>query len=156
MDMVDPDTVDGNGEIEIRPARTSEIGEMLELWRSTGLPYKPMGRDRTESIEREMGEGKGLFLVAARHDRIIGTVLCTHDGRKGWINRLAVAPEERGKGIARRLLKTGEEWLKDQGIGIFACFVEDDNPVSIKVFESMGYIEFPGVKYFTKRSHPDI
>jgi ribosomal protein S18 acetylase RimI-like enzyme len=154
--MLDPNIEDRNEGLVIRPLKTMEIDEMLEIWRSTGLPCKPMGRDSPSNIEKEMTGEKALFLAAVRQSRIIGTVLCTHDGRKGWINRLAVVPEDRGKGVARSLLQAGEKWLRDQGIGIFACLVEGDNTVSMDVIEKMGYREFPGVKYFTKRVHPDI
>ena len=38
----------------------------------------------------------------------------------------------------------------------FACLIEGDNPESMEVVEHLGYREFEGVRYFTKRTHPDI
>jgi len=47
--------------------------------------------------------------------KYIGSALITHDGRKGWINRVVVLPEHRNKGIARKLVEAGEIWLKTTG-----------------------------------------
>ena len=41
-----------------------------------------------------------LFFVGVDHDQLIGTVLAGFDGVRGWIHKLAVAPEHRGRGIA--------------------------------------------------------
>ena len=49
-----------------------------------------------------------------------------------------------------------ERRLNERGIGIFACFIEDWNIDSMKVFEKLGYTEFKGIKYYTKRKYPEI
>lgn len=108
-------------------------------------------------MEKELEKGQCFFLLAVdENDRILGTVLATNDGRKGWINRLAVDPEMRNHGIARILVKEAEERLKQNGIGIIACLIEDWNSDSSEVFKHLGYNEFKGIKYLTKRSRPDI
>ena len=96
------------------------------------------------------------FLFAQVGDKYIGSALITHDGRKGWINRVVVLPEHRNKGIARKLVGAGEQWLTEQGIGIFACLIEDYNDESFDAFKKMGYIPFEGMRYLTKRMNPDI
>jgi len=42
----------------------------------------------------------GLF----QGEELVGSVLASHDERKGWLNRLAVAPNHRRRGPARRLI----------------------------------------------------
>ena len=142
--------------IELKCLEPIEYDALVKLWNSCGLPYKPEGRDSRESIEKEMKIGTGFFLIAVLDGNLIGSVLATHDSRKGWINRLAVLPDHRKKGVARLLLREAEKWLGEQGIGIFACLIEGYNSISVEVFERMGYKEFKGVKYFTKRTHLDI
>ncbi|MEA3479349.1 MAG: GNAT family N-acetyltransferase [Bacteroidota bacterium] len=129
---------------------------LINLWDQAGLPCKPLGRDSRESIAREMRGGNGLFIVAEIDTKPAGAILATHDGRKGWINRLAVLPDYRNKGIGRALVGYAEELLEQRGIGIFACMIEDYNSSSLEVFQKLGYIEFEGMHYLTKRNHPDI
>jgi ribosomal protein S18 acetylase RimI-like enzyme len=144
-------------EITIRDMKVDEIDDVLALWKRAGLPFKPEGRDSPEKILEQVSEDTCKFIVAVEDDtKVIGTVLVTHDGRKGWINRLAVAPEHRRRGIAGILVERAERELEIKGIGIIACLVEGWNGISREVFESLGFEEFHGVKYMTKRKDPDI
>jgi len=120
------------------------------------LPYKPVGRDREQSIETELKKGIGKLLFAVTNEVYAGVVLVTHDGRKGWINRVAVLPEYRNKGIAKQLVQAAEKWLDGQDIGIYACQIEDYNKDSLEVFKKFGYIPFEGIHYLTKRKFPEI
>lgn len=120
------------------------------------MPFKPHGRDMRENIEKELARGCAHFLIAEEKGRPVGTILVTHDGRKGWINRLAVIPAYRNRGIARMLVEKGEKILDDAGIGIIACLIEDYNRESLAVFQKLGYIDFKGMHYLTKRQHPEV
>lgn len=142
--------------IELVEYNPGDYTTLTEIWRKAGLPFKPKGRDSLENIEQEIKLGCNQFLFAVTDNKYVGAILVTHDGRKGWINRVAVIPEFRGKGIARRLVEAGEKWLDKQGIGIYACQIEDYNQDSFEVFKKMGYIPFEGIHYLTKRKYPEI
>ena len=142
--------------MKIRNFTLEDYQQVIVLWKTCELPYKPLGRDSKESIEKELEKGIAHFLLAEQNDRIVGSVLATHDGRKGWINRLAVLPEFRKQGLAASLVYEAERRLQAEGIGIIACLIEDDNPTSLEVFECFGYQEFSGMHYLTKRKHPEV
>lgn len=142
--------------IEIIPYKTGDYSKLIDIWKRSELPYKPEGRDSEEKIEAELKRGIGKFLFARMKDTYVGVVLVTHDGRKGWINRVAVLPKYRDKGIARQLVDAAEKWLDEQGIGIYACQIEDYNEDSLEVFKKFGYIPFEGMHYLTKRKYPEI
>ena len=142
--------------ISIRALRSDESDRMIELWEEAGLACKPRGRDHRAHIEREIAGPSSVYLVAEENGRMVGVVLGTHDGRKGWINRLAVAPEHRRKGIGKALLSAVEERLAAIGIGIVTCLIEDWNAESIEFFEGAGYVEHREIVYFAKRMSPDI
>ncbi len=152
-------TDDGSsGGYTIRPYRDKDYDRVMELWAEGGLPLKPGGRDSRENIARQTGLPNVLFLVAdlAAEGRLIGTVLATHDGRKGWVNRLSVDAGFRKKGIGARLVREAERWLEAQGMDILACLIEDDNAVSMAVFEKLGYKKHPEIIYFAKRKFPGV
>lgn len=142
--------------VEIRKFRADDYEPVMALWKASGLPYKPNGRDSREKILKEIAQGTATFLAAVKGETIIGTVLATHDGRKGWINRLAVTAEFRGLGIAQRLLEEAEKALYDRGIEIIACLIEDYNQVSMSFFQKSGYTKHTDIFYFTKRRHPGV
>ncbi len=140
----------------IRKATILDYNTIVSLWESAELPYKAKGRDSRKSVEKEMNKDSAYFLLAEIDAKAIGSVLLTHDGRKGWINRLAVIPEYRNKGIGKALVDEAERILEELGIGIYACLIEDYNKSSLEVFQKMGYKEFPGMHYLTKRKFHDI
>ncbi len=143
-------------QIIIREFTLSDYDLLIDLWNQAELPFKPLGRDSKESIREELTRGCASILIAEQSNSAIGTVFATHDGRKGWINRLAVIPEFRKKGIARMLVQKAEQILAEKGIGIIACLIEEYNQTSYETFQKLGYVKFEGVHYLTKRSHPDI
>ncbi len=153
--MSDASKPDG---FRIRGFCIKDYDRIMELWAEGGLPRKPSGRDSRENIVRQIKMPNVLFLVAEEGEggRIVGTVLATHDGRKGWINRLAVDAALRERGLGARLVREAESWLESQGMDILACLIEDDNAVSMTVFEKLGYKKHPEIIYFAKRKHPGI
>jgi ribosomal protein S18 acetylase RimI-like enzyme len=149
---------DRTGGIGIRPFRIEDYDRVMELWAAGALPLKPQGRDSRASIARQIGLPNVRFLVAetGAGGRVVGSVLATHDGRKGWINRLAVDAALRRSGIGARLVSAAEDWLESQGMDILACLIEDDNAVSMAVFEKLGYTKHPEIIYFAKRKYPGV
>ncbi|UCC12670.1 MAG: GNAT family N-acetyltransferase [candidate division WOR-3 bacterium] len=150
MDSIDP------ARITVRNLHIDEYDILIRIWDTAGLPSKPKGRDSREHIAREIQEGSGFFLVAELGGKIIGSVFGTSDGRKGWINRLAVLPEYQRQGIGHVLVREAEKRLYDAGIEIIACLIENWNAVSLQAFERMGYVRHDDIIYFTKRRSPDV
>ena len=143
-------------DVIVRKFREEDYDAVISLWHLGEIPYKPRGRDTRDKILVEITKDTAIFLVAEVNGETVGTVLGTHDGRKGWINRLAVAPEFRHQGIARRLLKEAENAIHNLGIEIIACLIEDYNRVSMDFFQKAGYTEHKDIIYFTKRNHPEV
>lgn len=143
-------------DIIIRQLRIEDYDALIVLWNDAQLPYKAKGRDKRDNIERELKNPTAIFLVAEKDNKLIGSIFGSHDGRKGWINRLAVAPVYRKQGIAAKLLKNVENRLYEMGIGIIACLVEEWNTGSMQFFEKMEYKRHHDIIYFTKRKYPDV
>ena len=143
-------------DIKIMQYKPGDYSTLTDIWQQSGLPFKPLGRDNIEKIEKEVKLNCNRFLFAVADGKYIGSVLVTHDGRKGWINRVAVLPLFRNKGIARMLVEAAESWLDKEGIGIVACMIEAYNEESFEVLKKLGYIPFDGIQYLTKRKFPEI
>ena len=134
----------------IRPFNLEDYERVIVLWHKSNLTVRPRGRDSLEKIRQQIKNGTTILLVAEIDKEIVATVLGTHDGRKGWINRLAVDPGFRRKKIASRLVKELEDKFDQMELEILACLIEKDNQISMKFFKVLGYEEWSG-KYFSKR-----
>jgi len=142
-------------DIAIREFSTEDYDALITLWHDAQLPYRPKGRDSRDRIEYELKQGNTVFLVAEIDGRLVGSILGTNDGRKGWINRLAVSPDFRRQDIARRLVAEVESKLSELGIEVVACLIEEQNAASMQVFERLGYKKGENIVYFSKRKNVD-
>jgi len=128
---------------------------VIKLWTEAGLPHKPQGRDSKEHIRKELDGQTSVFMVAEDCGKIVACALGTHDGRKGWINRLAVHPSFRRSGLAKQLITEVEKTFIEKGIEVFACLIEENNKTSMELFEGVGYIKMQNIIYFAKKIDPE-
>ena len=140
----------------IRDLKPSEYNSLIDIWERSSLPFKPNGRDAEHNIIKQIQTENICFFVAEINDKLVGAVIASHNGRKGWVNRLAVLPEFREKGIAAALLKRSENYFLSNNINIFACLIEDWNDVSMEYFSNNNYIPHKDIIYYTKKLRPDI
>lgn len=61
------------------------------------------------------------------------------DGRRGWINHLAVKPEHQRKGIGKLLIAELEIRLKKKGAKKVNAQIYKSNTKSIEFFKAVGY-----------------
>lgn len=130
--------------------------EIVALWQRAGLHIRPEGRDTVEAFARQMAVGVQTPIGLRQDGRLVAVVLATHDGRKGWINRLAVDPDYRRQGLALRLIALCEEHFQSLGIEIWAALIEDWNEASLATFRKAGYALAENVTYASRRSHAGV
>ena len=137
--------------VSLRRMTLQDYTPVIRLWSQGNIPYRPQGRDSKKNIEKQLRQPNCFFLIAEVDHKIIGAIVGTHDGRKGWINRLVVSPSYQKKGIARRLVTEVERHFTSMGIDIVACLIEEWNISSMQVFEQLGYTKHTDILYFSKR-----
>lgn len=141
---------------KIREFKIEDYEDAIKIWKDAGLPFKAKGRDRKSEIEKELKRGCAIFYVGVIEEKVVAVIFGTHDGRKGWINRVAVASDYKQKGFAKKLIQKVEKKLDEMGIEIVAALIEDWNKTSMAVFKKLGYIKHDDVFYFSKRKNPDV
>ncbi len=141
--------------MRIRPLGTGDYEALATLWQDSGLPHKPSGRESYEAIAAQLAITPDLLLGAWEGDRLVGAIVGTTDGRKGWLNRLAVHPDRQRRGIGRALVEAAEAALRERGLGIIGVLVEGDNPDSLAFFQALGY-RLLDIRYLSKREGPEV
>ena len=144
-----------DSEIRIRTFKVEDYLELVSVWSASGSGFAPRGRESPEAYRVHVERFPNLSFAAVADGAIIGVVLGSHDGRKGWISRLAVRPEYRRRGVAGTLVSACDSAIRAAGISIVAALVEEQNVASAAVFRSLGYSDAVAVHYFRKLSHPD-
>lgn len=146
----------GMDDFDIRRISAEDVERMISLWKEAGLPIKPGGRDTVENLHIQLSEDPDLFIGAFDKGTMIGVVIGSDDGRKGWINRLAVVPDRRRCGVASHLLERCEAALRERGRQIICTLIEEDNDTSEQLFTSKGYRREDGIIYYAKRDAEDV
>jgi ribosomal protein S18 acetylase RimI-like enzyme len=141
----------------VRRLTLDDYDRWMEVWERAGLhSTRPQGRDSRSAFEGQLASGTHILLGLESEGDLIGVVLITHDGRKGWINRLAVLPEHRRQGHAARLVGEAERELRELGMTVIAALIEGGNDASLALFDRLGYSEQPGgIHYLSKRDRAD-
>lgn len=142
--------------MEIRNLTIEDYDVMIQFWSKADLPIRVKGRDSKSAIESQMRSSPDFFVGAFEKSSLVGVVVVSSDGRKGWINRLAVDPDFRRKGIGKSLIAEAEKVLRKQGMQVFSALIEDSNIASKSLFRKCGYAEHKDIMYFSKRDNNEV
>ena len=127
---------------------SDDYDQMIDLWKRTpGIGLSEA--DSKENIYRFLSRNKALSFVCEiqKEHRIVGTILCGHDSRRGYIYHLAVDDAYRKLGIGKELTARSIEQLRFLGVSKCPLFVYTDNEPALKFYEGTGW---------TKRKAPEI
>ena len=95
--------------------------------------------DSREAVGSFLRRNPGLSQVAVSGGRVIATVLCGHDGRRGYLHHLAVARRWRRKGLGRALVAACLERLHDAGIPKCNLFLYASNRPGRAFWRRLGW-----------------
>jgi len=124
---------------EIRPLRERESDELIALWGECGL-VRPWN-DPVEDIAFALGNDNSTVLVALEDGRITAGIMTGHDGHRGAVYYLAVAPDRQQKGLGRAMMKAAEDWLRGNGVWKLNLLVRRDNAPVLGFYGALGYAD---------------
>lgn len=125
--------------MKIRELAPADYDEVMTLWRaSEGIVLRDI--DERPEIERYLARNAGLSYVASDGGRIVGAVLCGTDGRRGYLQHLAVAPTHRRRGIGRRLVTCALASLVARGIMKCHLTVLPDSADALAFWTATGWV----------------
>jgi ribosomal protein S18 acetylase RimI-like enzyme len=143
-------------QVVIRRTREDELTAVLQMWQAAGVT-PPSVSDSVEGLTRLIREPAALLLVATIDDQIVGSVIGGWDGWRGNIYRLAVTPEHRRTGIARRLVRELSKELFAKGATRLSALVEHEHQWAMDFWDSvsdLGYErDLKFARYIADRKH---
>ena len=122
--------------IEALPASSREAA--VALWEECGLT-RPWN-DPWADLDRALAGPSSTVLAAVVDGGLVGTAMVGHDGHRGWVYYLAVAPAAQGRGLGRELMAAAEEWVAERGIPKLMLMVRSTNPAVLGFYERLGYV----------------
>ncbi len=117
----------------------------MALWEAAEGVRPSLG-DTPAGVARFLQRNPGLSLVAeGPGGGLLGVVLCGHDGRRGYINHVAVVPAARRGGLGRRMVEACIKSLAEQGIPRAHLFVVKGNETGAAFWRALGWFDRPDV-----------
>jgi aminoglycoside 6'-N-acetyltransferase I len=98
-------------------------------------------------VAYDEGSPVGLAEAALRSDYVNGT----ETSPVAFLEGLYVVPAERGKGIARSLVRETMRWARERGCAELASDALLDNTTSHAVHRALGFQETERVVFFRRR-----
>jgi ribosomal protein S18 acetylase RimI-like enzyme len=99
----------------LRVMTLNDYDAVLDLMQRTpGVTVRDA--DSRESTARYLQRNPDLSFVAELNGALAGCVMCGHDGRRGYLQHLVVAPEHRRQGLAASLVERCLSGLEKEGI----------------------------------------
>jgi predicted N-acetyltransferase YhbS len=130
-------------EVTIQTLQSEYFKDCLALWQAEGMAHE-------DDLARRLGVllelNPGLSKVAVDCGRIVGCVLGSYNGISGYIFRLVVARDCRGRGIGRRLMAVCEEAL--HAAGAEKVIMNCDEGLA-EYYRALGY-KLTGARFFFK------
>jgi ribosomal protein S18 acetylase RimI-like enzyme len=124
--------------VRLRPLRLADYAAVLTLWKKTeGIGLNES--DTRPAIAAFLRHNPGMSAVAIAGGRVIGAVLCGHDGRRGYLHHLAVARRWRRRGLGRSLVEFCLGKLHAAGIPKCNLFLFSNNSAGKTFWRSLGW-----------------
>jgi ribosomal protein S18 acetylase RimI-like enzyme len=130
--------------MRLRPFRDEDADALVALWQACDLtrPWNPPHDDI--ALCRQSGHGE-IFLAEAAEGDIVGSIMVGHDGHRGWVYYVAVAPARQRAGLGRRLVALAENWLAERGVPKAMLIVREANTAVVAFYTKLGYAVEPRV-----------
>lgn len=136
----------------MRAATPADHVALFALWRSMpGIQLR--AEDEYEPFCRYLERNPGLSLLVEAEGRPIASLLAGHDGRRGYLYHLVVAPAWRGRGLASALLAEVLARLAEQGVHKSHVFVLGAAPEALAFWRARGeWLARDDIEVFSTRS----
>lgn len=132
----------------IRAMTLNDYEKVHDLWmKIKGFAIRSID-DSKEGVERFLDRNPGISVVAEEDGKIIGAILCGHDGRRGCMYHVCVDPEHRLKGIGKSMVVFAMEALKKEKINKVSLIAFTKNDIGNAFWKEIGWTKREDLNYY--------
>ena len=135
--------------ITYRLMTIDDYRQAYDLWIECGNGLNDKD-DSREGIDKYLKRNPNTSFVAVCEQKVVGVILCGHDGRRGIIQHACVSPDHRREGIGRKLVDLALEALKQEGITKVLLVAFKKNEGGNAFWESQGFTLREDLNYRNK------
>lgn len=125
------------GDLTIRTFQDGDRDALVELWEACRLTTPYNDPDQDIALFRDTPTSE--IFVGELDGRVIASACVGHDGHRGWVYYLGVAPQQQGNGYGTALLRHVESWLLEREVPKVQLLVRPQNLASRTFYARAGY-----------------
>lgn len=132
----------------IRAMTLEDYTKVHQLWMNIkGFAIRSID-DSREGVARFLERNPGISVVAEDGEKIVGAILCGHDGRRGCMYHVCVDPEYRLQGIGKSMVVYAMQALKKEHINKVSLIAFTQNDIGNAFWKEIGWNRREDLNYY--------
>lgn len=135
-------------EFFVRPMTINDYDQVFALWSTIdGFAIRSID-DSKEGVEIFLKRNPTTSVVAVLEGKIVGAILCGHDGRRGCLYHVCVGKPYRRHGIGKAMVVFCMEALKTEKINKVSLIAFTKNDIGNAFWNSIGWTKREDLNYY--------
>ena len=132
----------------IRTMTIEDYEQVYALWKKIhGFGLRSID-DSRDGVEKFLKRNPTTSVVATEDGKIVGAILCGHDGRRGCLYHVCVDEAYRRRGIGKAMVVQSMEALKEEGISNVSLIAFTQNDIGNAFWNTIGCNERQDLNYY--------
>lgn len=132
----------------IRAMTIDDYEQVRDLWMQIkGFAIRSID-DSREGVLRFLERNPSTSVVAVENGSVVGAILCGHDGRRGCLYHVCVAPAFRRRGIGKAMVVFCMDALKKEHINKVSLIAFTKNDIGNAFWHNVGWIQREDLNYY--------
>ncbi len=132
----------------VRTMKIEDYEGVHDLWMTIkGFGIRSID-DSKEGVARFLKRNPTTSVVAEMDGKIVGSILCGHDGRRGCLYHVCVHEEYRRHGIGKAMVVRAMEKLKEEQISKVSLIAFTENDIGNAFWNTIGWTERLDLNYY--------
>lgn len=132
----------------VRVMTMEDYEQVKELWNSIqGFGIRSMD-DSREGVARFLKRNPTTSVVAEEDGKVVGAILCGHDGRRGCLYHVCVHKDYRMRGIGKSMVAFAMEALKKEEINKVSLIAFTKNDIGNAFWKEIAWTKREDLNYY--------
>ena len=133
--------------VTVRSMQIEDYDQVYALWMTIhGFSIRTI--DDSREVERFLKRNPGISVVAEMDGRVVGAILCGHDGRRGCLYHVCVHEDYRMHGIGRAMVVHCMNALQQEGINKVSLIAFTKNDIGNAFWKQIGWTKREDLNYY--------
>ncbi|MBP9995816.1 MAG: GNAT family N-acetyltransferase [Lachnospiraceae bacterium] len=132
----------------VRVMTIDDYDGVRDLWmKIKGFAIRSID-DSKEGVDRFLRRNPTTSVVAIEDNKVVGAILCGHDGRRGCMYHVCVDPDYRRRGIGKEMVVMAMKALQAEHINKVSLIAFTSNDIGNAFWKTIGWTKREDLNYY--------